>query len=218
MLIWLLIIAVVIILDQVSKIIMMRVIPPNGHIDIIPGFFRLSQVKNTGAAFGMLGGEKERWIFIVASVIGIGALLVYLWKFRPKSKWACAALSMIIGGGIGNMIDRCFRVGEVYNKDLGYPEIRHYVFDFIDFHGIWPYVFNVADSFVCIGAGILMVWCICSFVLESKNDKKKKLVDESAVSVDTTDVEEDVEASSDDEGVDADASDIDSQDIDAEEK
>ena len=165
MLVWLLIIAGVIILDQVSKIIMMNIIPANESIIVIKGFFRLSQVKNTGAAFGMLGGENQRWIFIVASVIGIGALLFYLWKYRPKSKWACVALSMIIGGGIGNMIDRCFRVGDVGGEQ------RHYVFDFIDFYGIWPYVFNVADSFVCIGAGILMVWCICSFVKELRKDK-----------------------------------------------
>ena len=171
MLVWLLIIAAVIILDQVSKIIMMNIIPADEPIIVIKGFFRLSQVKNTGAAFGMLGGENQRWIFIVASVIGIGALLFYLWKYRPKSKWACAALSMIIGGGIGNMIDRCFRVGDVGGEQ------RHYVFDFIDFYGIWPYVFNVADSFVCIGAGILMVWCICSFIKELGNDKSKKLAD-----------------------------------------
>ena len=169
MLVWLLIIAGVIILDQVSKIIMMNIIPADEPIIVIKGFFRLSQVKNTGAAFGMLGGENQRWIFIVASVIGIGALLFYLWKYRPKSKWACVALSMIIGGGIGNMIDRCFRVGDVGGEQ------RHYVFDFIDFYGIWPYVFNVADSFVCIGAGILMVWCICSFVNELRKDKNKNL-------------------------------------------
>ena len=169
MLIWLLVIAGVIILDQVSKIVMMNIIPVDEPIVVIDGFFRLSQVKNTGAAFGMLGGENQRWIFIVASVIGIGALLFYLWKYRPKSKWACVALSMIIGGGIGNMIDRCFRVGDVGGEQ------RHYVFDFIDFYGIWPYVFNVADSFVCIGAGILMVWCICSFVKELWKDKNKNL-------------------------------------------
>lgn len=169
MLIWLLVIAGVIILDQVSKIVMMNIIPVDEPIVVIDGFFRLSQVKNTGAAFGMLGGENQRWIFIVVSIIGIAVLIAYLWKFRPKSKWACAALSMVIGGGIGNMIDRCFRVGTVHGEE------RHYVFDFIDFYGIWPYVFNIADAFVCVGAAILMVWCIYSFVVEIKAEKQKKL-------------------------------------------
>ena len=178
MLVWILVIAAVVILDQVSKIIMMRIIPNEGdYITIIKGFFggedffRLSHVRNTGAAFGMFSAENERWIFIVISIIGIAALIFYLFKFRPKSKWACAAISMIIGGGIGNMIDRCFRVGDVGGEQ------RHYVFDFIDFKGIWSYVFNVADAFVCIGAGILIIWCVYSLIVDIKNDKKKAAVD-----------------------------------------
>lgn len=171
MLVWILVIAAVVILDQVSKIIMMNVIPADEPIVLIEGFLRLSQVQNTGAAFGMFSAENERWIFIVISIIGIAALIFYLFKFRPKSKWACAAISMIIGGGIGNMIDRLFRVGVVGGEE------RHYVFDFIDFYGIWPYVFNVADAFVCIGAGILIIWCVYSLIVDIKNDKKKAAAD-----------------------------------------
>ena len=174
MLIWLLIIAGVVIVDQLSKILMMNLLPNEGDtIPIIQDFFHFTHLRNTGAAFGMFGEENERWIFIVISTIGIIALLIYLWKFRPESKWACAALSMVIGGGIGNMIDRCFRVGDVDG------EMRHYVFDFLDFRGIWPYVFNIADAFVCVGAGILMVWCVYSFVQEVKLEKQKKLAAES---------------------------------------
>lgn len=178
MLIWLLVIAGVIILDQGSKALVMYGLgldEVGESIPIIKNVFHFTHVRNTGAAFGMLGAENERWIFIVISTIGIVALLVYLWKFRPESKWACSALAMIIGGGIGNMIDRCFRVGEVRG------ESRHYVFDFLDFCAfpdLWKWTFNVADAFVCVGAGILMVWCIWSFVVELKNDKKKKLAAE----------------------------------------
>ena len=175
MLIWLLIIAGVVILDQASKALVMYGLgldEVGESIPIIKNIFHFTHVRNTGAAFGMLGAENERWIFIVISTIGIIALLIYLWKFRPESKWACSALSMIIGGGIGNMIDRCFRVGEVCG------ESRHYVFDFLDFcafPNLWKWTFNVADAFVCVGAGILMVWCICSFVQEIKKEKNKKL-------------------------------------------
>ena len=177
MLIWLLVIAGVVILDQGSKALVMYVLKLDEvgeHIAIIPDVFHFTHVRNTGAAFGMLGGENQRWIFIVISTIGIGALLIYLWKFRPKSKWACSALSMIIGGGIGNMIDRCFRVGIVNGEE------RHYVFDFLDFcafPNLWKWTFNVADAFVCVGAGILMVWCIVSLVKEAKEEKMKKALD-----------------------------------------
>lgn len=193
MLIWLLVIAGVVILDQLSKILMMNLLPNRGDtIPVINDFFHFTHVRNTGAAFGMLGEENQRWIFIIISTIGIIALLVYLWKFRPESKWACAALSMIIGGGIGNMIDRCFRAGEVDG------EIRHYVFDFIDFRGIWSYVFNVADAFVCVGAGILMVWCIWAFIDETKKEKAKKALKATAVDEDKDiDTEDEPEESSD---------------------
>ena len=73
------------------------------------------------------------------------------------------------------MIDRCFRVGMVRGEE------RHYVFDFLDFcafPNIWRWTFNVADAFVCVGAGILMVWCICAFVQETKQEKQKKLAAE----------------------------------------
>ena len=161
MLVWILVIAAVVILDQVSKIIMMNVIPADEPIVLIEGFLRLSQVQNTGAAFGMFSAENERWIFIVISIIGIAALIFYLFKFRPKSKWACAAISMIIGGGIGNMIDRLFRVGVVGGEE------RHYVFDFIDFYALgdlWKWVFNVADVCVCVGAGIVALYLILEIV------------------------------------------------------
>ena len=65
MLVWILVKAAVVILDQVSKIIMMNVIPADEPIVLIEGFLRLSQVQNTGAAFGMFSAENERWIFIL---------------------------------------------------------------------------------------------------------------------------------------------------------
>lgn len=177
MLIWILIIVAVVILDQVSKAWVMYGLgldQVGESIPLIEDVFHFTHVRNTGAAFGMLGGENERWIFIVASIIGIAALIVYLWFFRPKSKWACAAISMIIGGGIGNMIDRIFRVGTVDGAE------RHYVFDFLDFCAfpeLWKWTFNVADAFVCIGAGILMVWCIATLIIELVGGKKSKAMD-----------------------------------------
>ena len=174
MLIWLLIIAGCVILDQASKAWVMYGLgldEVGESLPLIENVFHFTHVRNTGAAFGMLGGDNERWIFIIISTIGIIALLVYLWKFRPQSKWACTALSMVIGGGIGNMIDRCFRVGIVRGEE------RHYVFDFLDFCAfpkLWKWTFNVADAFVCVGAGILMVWCVGSFIIEARKEAEFK--------------------------------------------
>ena len=174
MLIWLLVVAGVVILDQGSKLLVWYVMgldEAGESIPLIEDFLHFTHVKNTGAAFGMFGEENQRWIFMVISVLGICALLVYLWKFRPESKLACTALSMVIGGGIGNMIDRSFRVGIIKGEE------RNFVFDFIDFRGLgdlWKWTFNVADAFVCVGAGLLIIWCIYAFIKEIKAERLKK--------------------------------------------
>lgn len=174
MLVWLLVIAGAVALDQLSKALVMyglKLDEVGETIPLIKDVFHFTHVRNTGAAFGMLGDEDQRWIFILISLVGIGALFVYLWKFRPSSKLACTALSLIIGGGIGNMIDRCFRVGTVGGEE------RHYVFDFLDFCAfpdLWKWTFNVADAFVCVGAGILLAWSVYALIKETKAEKAKK--------------------------------------------
>ena len=169
MLVWILIIAGVILLDQVSKILVVQFLDRDTPFVIIEGIFRFKYSENRGAAFGSF--VDNRWVFMIASVIGIVGLCVYLFAFRPKSKLACTALSMVIGGGIGNMIDRCFRTGEIYKGEK-------VVVDFLDFYAfpdLWNAIFNVADSFVCIGSGLLILWCIISMVEETKAEKLAKL-------------------------------------------
>jgi signal peptidase II len=107
---------------------------------------------------------------MIASIVGIVGLCIYLFVFKPKSKLACTSIAMIVGGGIGNMIDRTLRTGEIF-------EGEKVVVDFIDFYAfpkVWNAIFNVADSFVCIGAGLLILWCILSMIEESKEEKLKK--------------------------------------------
>ena len=171
MTIWLIIISAVIALDQATKWLVIAFLDKDTPFVIIKGVLRLSYVENMGAAFGSF--DEHRWVFLIVSTLGIIGMLVYLLFFRPKSKWACTALSMIIGGGIGNMIDRT-----LYKGTLPDTVGENVVIDFIDFCAfpdIWPWVFNVADSFVCVGAGILMVWCVLSFIEETKAEKAKKL-------------------------------------------
>ncbi|MBQ8817758.1 MAG: signal peptidase II [Clostridia bacterium] len=160
MLLWILMIVALVVVDQVSKLMVHYLLAPVGSVDVIPNVFRFTYVENRGAAFGMF--SEHRWVFMVISVVAILALLIYLWKFRPDSALACAAMSMIIAGGIGNMIDRVA---------LGY------VIDFLDFCAfptLWMWVFNVADVCVCVGGGLLVLWLIISMVADYKKEKAAK--------------------------------------------
>ncbi len=173
--VWLLVILGSVIFDQATKLLVVKLIPYQESVTVIDGVFEFTYIKNEGAAFGML--SDNRWVFMIISTVAIAAMLVYLWKFRPNSRWACAAISMIIGGGIGNMIDRV-RLG--------------YVIDFLNFCAfpdLWMWIFNVADAFVCVGGGILFVWCVVSIINEGKAAAKEK---KSAVSSDAQ-IEENTE-------------------------
>lgn len=139
----LLIIAVTIVLDQWTKSLAVSHLQSIGTYPLIENILHFTYVENRGAAFGML--SEHRWVFMVLSTVSIGLLLFWLLKERPQSKWVTVAAAMIIGGGIGNMIDRVA---------LGY------VVDFIDVRAIDFYVFNVADSFVCVGCGMILCWAL----------------------------------------------------------
>lgn len=164
MLIWSLIAIGIVVLDQVSKLLIVKYLDPVEPFVVIKGIFRFTYVENDGAAFGML--DDHRWVFMLLSVVGILALCVYLWKFTPPSRLANVAISFVIGGGVGNMIDRV-RLG--------------FVVDFIDFYAfpsVWKWVFNVADSFVCIGAGLLMLYLVLDIIREGKEKKANEVGDQ----------------------------------------
>lgn len=137
------IIAVVILSDQVSKALVVAYLY-EGQKVLIPGVLQFTYVENRGMAFGLL--SDHRWVFLVLSTLGILAIGYYLFRYA-KTMLFRVSLSLIVGGGIGNMIDRVA---------LGY------VVDMIDFRLIHFAVFNVADSFVCVGAGMLMLYLILS--------------------------------------------------------
>ena len=158
MYIWFILMALIVFVDQLTKYLTVFYLKPVDTLPIIQDVLHLTYVENRGAAFGML--SENRWVFMTVSIVAILLLAVYLiWK-KPKDKWVCLSLSFIIGGGIGNMIDRVA---------LGY------VVDMIDFRLIHFAVFNVADSFVCVGAGILMVWLIVTGFREYKAEKAARV-------------------------------------------
>ncbi len=153
---WLIPIIAVTLLDQLSKYIAVERLKPIDTFPIIEDVFHLTYLENRGAAFGMLA--NHRWVFMVvstAAVIGIIAFMLVAYKkhFNPLFY---TALAMIAGGGIGNMIDRVY---------LGY------VVDFFDFRLIDFAIFNVADSFVCIGCFMVILYIIISDIKETKKKK-----------------------------------------------
>ncbi len=130
-----------ILLDQLTKALAVRYLLPIDTFPIWDGVLHLTYVENRGAAFGMLA--DNRWVFMIVSTVAIAALAVWFFFFIKKPTYlTTVAISMIISGGIGNMIDRV-AIG--------------YVVDFVDFRLINFAVFNVADIFVCVGAGLLVL-------------------------------------------------------------
>ena len=160
------VIAAVIGLDQLTKWLTVVNLEEYESFPVWQDVFHFTYVKNTGMAFGML--KDHRWVFMVFSTIAIIALIIYLFRFRPESRWMQISMAMIIGGGIGNMIDRIL---------LGY------VIDFIDVTLINFAVFNVADSFVCVGAGIMIVCLIIDLIKEIKLEKAQKAEEQKNVNV-----------------------------------
>lgn len=154
----------VVFVDQLTKWLAIIFLKGNESVVFINNILKFTYIENKGAAFGML--SDHRWVFLIISSIAIIGITIYMIKWRPKSQLLCVAISFIVGGGIGNMIDRVC---------LGY------VVDFIDFYAfpkIWKYIFNVADSFVCVGAGMVMLYLILSMVEEAKAEKLKRTAEQ----------------------------------------
>lgn len=151
MYIWLILMALVVFLDQLTKYLAVIFLKPVGSFPLWKDVFHFTYSTNTGMAFGMLGEENQRWVFMTVSTLAIVGFLVYLFWKKPQRKLECIAISFVVGGGIGNMIDRI-----VMGK----------VVDFLDFTLIDFAIFNVADSFVCIGAGLFMLSVILDAVRE----------------------------------------------------
>ena len=139
--------ALVILADRLTKNAIVHRIRPGFDIKIIPGVFRLSHVLNTGAAFSLLENFPPNTVrigLIAFSVIAAAIVLAMLWRAGRTLTCTSVALALILGGAIGNMYDR----------------IRfHHVVDFLAvriYHYNWP-DFNVADSCIVIGAGLLLL-------------------------------------------------------------
>lgn len=148
------IILVGIFLDQLTKLLTANLMDLYESIPIIKDVIHITYVQNTGAAFGMM--KDSRWLFMIVSTVMIIGLSLYLYLGHAESRLYGISIAMIVSGGIGNMIDRIA---------LGY------VVDMIDFTLIDFAVFNGADSFVCVGAGLLILALILDIIKETKEKK-----------------------------------------------
>lgn len=154
-----------ILIDQFTKWLTVRNMALFEHIPVIrfgdTNIASLFHIRNEGAAFGMLSDKP--WVFNIVSSVAIIAMLAYLFLGHTDSKLSGIALSMMLSGGIGNMIDR---IALHYVVDMIY-------LDMFDFTGINT-IFNAADSFVCIGAALLVLGLILEMKEEIKKEKLKK--------------------------------------------
>ena len=137
----------VILLDQASKALIQVSIPLGHGIPIIPGIFAIVHVLNPGAAFGLLAGRSASFrnpFFIGISLLAVGFIFFYRHRELKGDSLASFALSLILGGAIGNLVDR-LRIGMV----IHFLDVHYY-----QYH--WP-AFNVADSGITIGVSLMML-------------------------------------------------------------
>lgn len=129
-------------IDQISKLLVVNLLTKTDSITIIKNFFYLTYINNDGAAFSILVGK--RIFLILIAVLVIVMLIRYIKKNNIQNKLELVSLALIIGGSLGNLMDRV---------------VRGYVIDFLDFK-IFNYnfpIFNLADTFIVIGVFLLLL-------------------------------------------------------------
>lgn len=140
-------IAGLVVADQATKSLVVREIPLHASVTVIDGLLNLTHVRNTGAAFGMLNAlhfPGKTVIITLLAVVAIVAITAYAGRFANDTLASRGALALVLGGALGNLMDRA-RLG--------------YVVDFVDVHyaGWHFWAFNVADSAITVGAAVLIL-------------------------------------------------------------
>lgn len=153
------ILILVVVLDQLSKYWIVNHFTLYESVPVIPGFFNITYLHNTGAAFGIMAGQPTWWrqfFFIGITVVALAVIVFMYRRLESESRWYGPALALIAGGAIGNLIDR-IRYGSVVDFLDVYVSTHH-----------WP-AFNVADSAITVGVTIFLVKNI---FFEEKREKR----------------------------------------------
>ncbi len=145
--------AIVVIADQITKALTAGRLAVGEGFTLIPNFLDITYVKNEGAAFGIFQGKK--WLLIIVALLVFAAVIFYVVRYKPRSKWLMWSLTLITAGGLGNLIDRVA---------LGY------VRDMLDVTFTRFPVFNVADCAVTAGAIMLALHVLIGGVREEANN------------------------------------------------
>jgi signal peptidase II len=154
--------AAVIIVDQVTKLWIMTVFALHEQLTVIPGFFNLVYVTNTGAAFGFLAGDKtwlRQFFFVTVSIVALVVIALAYNHLKKQSRIFVYSLGLIAGGAVGNLIDR-LRFGSVV--------------DFLDFYlgsYHWP-AFNAADSAITVGVGLFLLGTLLQQIKEGREHSR----------------------------------------------
>lgn len=141
------------VIDQVIKFFVNANLKEVGSVSVIDNLLSFTYVENNGVAFGSFAGN--RWIFVVLTTALIAAILIYMFKKKPQSKLFYASVALIVGGGIGNFIDRV---------------LYGYVIDYISL-SFFPPVCNFADYCITVGTVLLMIY-VLFFTSTGKKDLK----------------------------------------------
>lgn len=148
--------ALVLVLDQITKVYIDKTMALHSSITVIEGFFNITYLRNKGAAFGILANSAWRLpFFLLVSTVAVVVILFVVRKLRDDQVLNTVSLALIFSGALGNLIDRV-RLGEVI--------------DFLDVHWQghhWP-AFNVADSAICVGVFLLAI----EMFLEERREKR----------------------------------------------
>ncbi|MBU2549384.1 MAG: signal peptidase II [Proteobacteria bacterium] len=137
----------VVLADQATKLAVLRWLAPVGRVEVVPGFFDLTHLMNTGVAFGVLAGRSGLWRaagLSLMALVALGIVASFIARTRPEERVFLWGLALVAGGAVGNLIDR-IRLGAVV--------------DFLDLYvGTWHWpAFNVADAGITIGTGLILL-------------------------------------------------------------
>ncbi len=141
------IVAAIVVFDQATKAMVKARLPLHESVTVIPGFFDFTHVRNTGAAFGMLNNIDFAYkpaVMVVVALVALGAVASYALTLPATQRVARYGLALILGGAIGNLIDRA---------------MMGYVVDFVDVYwrGVHFWAFNVADSAITVGVALMLL-------------------------------------------------------------
>lgn len=153
----LIVITVLVVIDQIIKLLVIEHLEPIGSLPLIDGIIQLNYAENTGAAFGSFSEHTNFLSIFTFFVIIAGVLYLFIKKKKLDVEYVC--ISLIIAGGIGNLVDRV---------------LRGFVVDYIEFLFIDFAIFNFADILVTCSSVVLVIWLIYDIYLDSKKGNGSK--------------------------------------------